>query len=306
MFDYRKITGTRDLRKRILSSLSWVPDKLMLRIQYFLQTGEKLHLKHPKKFNEFIQCYKLNYHDPEMFRCVDKLEVRNVVKEKGLEDTLVPLYKVYDKAEDIKPEELPEKFVIKASDGGGGNEVLICREKTEEKISEILSKSKEWMHFKRPKKHIGREWAYQNDLPRKIIVEKLLENPDGSKDIDDFKFFCYDGKFRVLEWHKDRSTAHSAAHYDENLHYLPDFYTYAVMHKDHPLPDNIKEMVEIAEKLSEGFPFVRVDLYNVAGKIYFGELTFYPASGYFVFRPNDVNTWLGSFFNYPFKQISVS
>lgn len=261
-----------------------------------MQTGERLHLKNPIKFNEFIQLYKLHYKNPLMHKCVDKFEAREFIKERGLESFLVPLIGVYDSVEEIDFKGLPDKFVVKTTDGGGSVEVKVVHEKGKEDLEKLRKELQEWMKFPKPRKHIGREWAYENDYPRRIIIEELLENNDGNPDIDDFKFFCFGGKYKVLEWHKDRNTNHSAAHYDENLNFLPEFYTYKVMHKDHPLPDNIGEMVKIAEKLSEGFPFVRVDLYNVNGKIYFGEMTFYPASGYFVYRPEEINTWLGSFF----------
>lgn len=301
MIDYRKITGSRKMRMMILSFLSWMPDELMLMLQYYLQTGELLHLKNPIKFNEHLNAYKLYYRNPLMQKCVDKVEVREYVKDKGLEHLLVPPIGVYDSADEIDFHKLPDKFVIKTSDGGGSNEVVVVRDKGKEDLNNLKKKIEGWMTFRRPKKHIAREWAYENNFPRKIIVEQLLENPEGDPCIDDFKFFCFNGKYKVLEWHKDRFTKHSAAHYDENLNYLPEFYTYKHMHSDHPLPENIKEMVEVAEKLSEDFPFVRVDLYNVGGKIYFGEMTFYPASGYFVYRPEEINTWLGSFFTYKFN-----
>lgn len=300
MIDYKKIFKSRRVRMMILSTLSWVPDPLILRLQYYLQTGEKLHLRKPVKFNEFLQAYKLYYRNPLMQRCVDKNEVREYIKEKGLEEALVPKIGIYDSADEIDFDSLPEKFVIKTTDGGGSNEVIVCRDKSWEDFIKIREKVNGWMKSPKPKKHIAREWAYENSYPRRIIIENLLEDEIQKNDIDDFKFFCFNGKFKILEWHKDRSSNHSAAHYDENLKYLPDFYTYENMHADHPLPSNIEEMVSVAEKLASDFPFVRVDLYNVGGKIYFGELTFYPASGYFVYRPEKINTWLGSFFTYPF------
>lgn len=302
MIDYRKITGTRDLRRWILSTLSWWPDKLIVSLQYYLQTGKKLHLKKPVRFNEKLQAYKLYYHDPLMLECTDKVITREFVKNKGLEKVLVPYLKVYDKAEDIDYENLPDKFVIKTSDGGGSNEVIVCHHKDEEMINNLKKKTAEWMKFPRPKKHIAREWAYQNNYPRRIIVEPLLEE-SGKQDIDDFKFYCFNGKFRFLQWHKDRTGDHRAAHYDENGKFLPDVYIfYPTFDKAQPLPDNFDEMVKVAEKLSEDFPFVRVDLYNVNGKIYFSELTFYPASGYYTYCPEYVDEWLGSFFEYPFKK----
>ena len=296
MLDYRKFFGSRKTRMIILSGLSWIPDKIILNIQYFLQTGEKLHLKKPVKYTEYLQAYKLYYHNPEMKGWVDKVEARNLVKEKGLKDILVPEIAVYNNPDEIDFNNLPKKFVMKSSDGGGSNEVVVCRDISKLDVNELKKTVSNWYKLPKSKKHIAREWAYENDYPRRILVERLLEDEKQRKDIDDFKFFCFNGKYKLLEWHKDRTTAHKAAHYDENLNYLPEFYTYDTMHTDNPLPANIKEMVKVAEKLAEGFPFVRVDLYNVGGKIYFGEMTFYPASGYFLYRPDSVNVWIGSLF----------
>lgn len=299
MLDYRKFTGSRDLRQRILSILSWVPDKFMLRIQYFLQTGKWLHLKNPKIFQEYIQAYKLWYRNPDMPQCVDKGTVRDFVRSRGLEKILIPLEGIYNSVEEIDFDTLPDKFVMKTTDGGGNNEVLICRDKNRNKDT-IKKKAAKWMAEPKPRKHIGREWAYDNGFPRKIIIEGLLEDPSGNPDIDDFKFFCYNGKFKVLEWHKDRSRGHRAALLDESLNFQKEVEIYPVPFGDEKLPGNIKEMIKTAEILAKGFPFVRVDLYNVGGEIYFGEMTFYPASGYFVYKPEEVNEWLGSFFKYPF------
>lgn len=301
MFDYRKFTISRNFRIYLLSLLSWMPDALMIRVQYLIQTGHFLHLKQPKTFGEIMQAYKLYYRNPEMHRCVDKGEVRSYVREKGYEDILVPLYGLYDSPEKIDFGKLPKSFIMKTTDGGGNNEVKIIRDKALTSESELKDMAQKWMQSPKPKKHIAREWAYENEIPRKILIEQLLQQP-GKIDIDDYKFFCYDGKFKVLEVHRDRSTQHTAGHYDANLNYLSHIKIYKDPLKDQELPQNIGEMIKIVEKLSEGFPFVRVDLYNVRGKIYFGEMTFYPASGYFVYRPESVNTWLGSFFKYPFER----
>lgn len=287
----------------ILSAMQWFPDSWMVRVQYYLQTGKKLRLKNPVTFNEKLQAYKLYYRNPEMLRCTDKVTVRDYVKEQGLENILVPLIGIYNGWEEINTAELPEEFVVKSSDGGGGNEVIFCRKKSAETLSEIKEKVKRWISSPKPKKHIAREWAYDNHHPRKIIIETLLKQKNGAKDIDDFKFYCSYGKFRFLQWHKDRSTPqHKAAHFDENLNFLPEVTVYyPTFEKPEPFPANIREMIEVAEKLSRQFPFVRVDLYNVEGKIYFGEMTFYPASGYFQYDPPYVNEMLGSFIPYPFE-----
>lgn len=276
--------------------MSWVPDKLLLYVQFFLQTGKIMNLRNPKTFQDFIQFYKLYYRNSSMRLCTDKVEVRKYVKQKGLESILIPVIGIYDKAEDINYENLPDKFVMKASDGGGNNQVLICQDKKEFTKDSLLNIAQIWMSAPRSRKHIAREWAYDNNIPRKIIIEELLENPDGRPDMDDYKFFCYKGKFKVLEWHKDRSQNHTAAHYDENLQYMPEVKIYNGIWEKTPFPPNFTEMVKVAETLSQEFPFVRVDLYNLKGKIYFGEMTFYPASGYYVYHPENVNVVLGSFF----------
>ena len=133
--DYKKIFKSRDLRIKILSYLGWVPDSIMLRLQYWLQTGRILHLKNPQRFTEKLQVYKMKYRNPEMLRCTDKYEVRSYVEEKGLGDCLIPLIGVYNNVEDIEFSTLPNQFVAKTTDGGGGNQVLICRDKRD--LSEV-------------------------------------------------------------------------------------------------------------------------------------------------------------------------
>lgn len=289
----------------ILSGMSWVPDKALVRLQYFLQTGKKLKLKNPDRFNEKLQAYKLFYRDPVMLRCTDKLEVREYVKERGLEDILVPVLNVWQDWKEVDYDKLPSKFVIKTSDGGGGNEVLICRDKENLNRKEVIDTLRGWMEAPKPKKHIAREWAYENGYNRKLIMEQLLEEPGNAQNyIGDYKFFCFNGKYKIMQVHRNRKTIHhKAGFWDENLKFIKDVnILYPTFDHAIDLPKNIKEMVKIAEKLSEGFPYVRVDLYNIGGKIYFSELTFYPASGYIPFTPDNFDKRLGKYFQYPFKE----
>lgn len=303
MVDYRKLIPSQDYRTKVLSTMNWVPDRLMLGLQYFIQTGKILRLDHPHTFNEKLQAYKYFHRDPVMLKCTDKVEVRDYVKEKGLEEILVPVYGIYDKVEDIDYSELPEEFVAKTSDGGGGSQVFICEKKNEKTKEDLEKNIEKWMSAPKPKKHIAREWAYDNGYPRRIIIEKLLhEEGKGGKDIIDYKFFCFDGKFKILQIHKDRYIAHKLGFWDENLNFLPGVWIlYPCFEEVVELPSNIREMVKVAEKLAEGFPFVRVDLYNIDGKIYFSELTFYPASGYLKFEPTTFDERLSSYFNFPRK-----
>ena len=299
MIDYRKIIKSKNFRIKLLSTLSWVPDKIIVTLQYFIQTGKILHLNSPRSFNEKLQAYKLYYRNPEMLRCTDKLEVRKYVEEKGLGSILVPLLGIYEDVSDINFDKLPNCFVIKTTDGGGGSQIYICREKQGENKNEVKKKIKEWMEMPKPKKHIGREWAYDNGFKRRILIEELLkDNNSSNKDIIDYKFFCFNGKFKCLWIDKDRYINHKRGFWDENLRYIPEVECLYPPLKDFRLPENINVMIQYAEKLSKEFPFVRVDLYNLNGNIYFSELTFYPNSGYIPYNPNSFDIKLGSYFNF--------
>ena len=138
--NYKKLIRSRALRIKILSLLNWIPDSIMIPLQYRRHTGRRLNLKNPQRFTEKLQLYKLKYRNPLMLRCTDKYEVRSVVKEMGLADILIPLIGVYDSAEAIDFEKLPMQFVAKTTDGGGGNQVFICRDKRELDKNEFFSK----------------------------------------------------------------------------------------------------------------------------------------------------------------------
>lgn len=285
---------------KIANLLRFVPDVYMLSVQYRIRTGLRMHWNAPERFSEKIQHYKAFYRNPEMTQCVDKYDVRNYVEQKlGTDVYLNALYQVCDTADAIDFNALPDQFVIKTTDGGSGDNVLICRDKTKLDVNQAVQQVNSW----RNKRYyiISREWAYKGAKQSKVIVERLLidpDNPDGS--IDDYKFLCYNGHFRFLWIDKGRYSNHHRGFWDELLQFMPN------KESDHPtfpagtepaLPTNIKEMIDIAEKLAQGFPFVRVDLYNIQGKIYFGEMTFYPWSGYSRFHPDSFDYDLGRFFN---------
>ena len=158
MNGYKKILKSRSLRMKIIAMLGWLPDKAMLKLQYRIKLKRRLDLKNPKRFTEKIQWYKINYRNPLMKTCVDKYRVREYVKEKGLEDILVELYGVYDSIEDVDFSLLPESFILKSTDGSGGINVAICKDKSQfdiEKNKDAFS-----IGYKLTKKHPGREWAY--------------------------------------------------------------------------------------------------------------------------------------------------
>lgn len=295
--NYRNIIKSRDLRVKILTFLGWIPDSIMLRLQYWLQTGRKLNLKNPKRFTEKLQLYKMKYRNSDMLRCTDKYEVRSYIEEKGVGEYLIPLIGIYDKVEDIDFNSLPRQFVAKSTDGGGGNQVLVCKDKSALSEADFRERLNGWMLARKVKKQSGREWAYENDYPRRIIIEELIGASSVKKELCDYKFFCFNGKVGVVYGISDRKLGQSAqlGIYDVDFNKL-DVDRCDERHQDEPLPKPLhyERMVQIAEKLSEDFPHVRVDLYNTAGKIYFGELTFYDGSGYMTFNPDDFDITLGN------------
>lgn len=215
----------RRIKSGIARSLFWIPDNIMLRIQYRIMVGRWPNISNPQRFSEKLQYYKMYYHHPDMMRCVDKYLVRDYVVEKlGTTQYLNDLYQVHDTAEEINFDTLPNEFVIKTTDGGNGDNILVCRNKGELNIKEAIQKVDSW----RNKKYyiISREWAYKGAKKSKVIVEKYLQddsNTDGS--IDDYKFLCYDGKFRYLWIDKDRYSAHKRGFWDENLNFLENVYS---------------------------------------------------------------------------------
>ncbi|MEK4158202.1 ATP-grasp fold amidoligase family protein [Paenibacillus sp. FSL R10-2779] len=301
--DYKKIIKNQKVRLMILNALNFVPDKLMIKVQYKIKTGKKLDLEKPKRYTEKLQWYKIFYRDPIMAQCADKYSVREYVKSKGLSDILNVMYRVYDDVSEIDLNELPNEFVLKTTNGGGGNNVILCRDKRtfDDKENKRLLTS--WLQPK--KKNGGREWVYYNSKV-KIIAERLLPL-DENNDLPDYKFFCFYGKVYCLYTMIDYTENHSngkLGFYDSNFNKLPyrrmDFMP---IDKYLEIPKNFKRMIEIAELLSKDFPHVRVDLYNINGEIIFGELTFFNASGYTKFEPDEFDFILGEQFNLPLKNV---
>ena len=296
--NYKKLFSNQDLRFKILKALSWVPDSVMLRVQYRIKMGFWPNFKTPQRYTEILQLYKMNYRNPVMGKCVDKYEVREYVESKGLSRILNKCYGIYDDANEIDISKLPDSFVAKTTDGGGGQNVIIVRDKTQLDEAQFKSKLNHWKG-NIIKMDPGREWAYTQMTSSRIIVEELLEDDTtGDGSIDDYKLMCYNGKFHCLWVDKGRYSDHHRGFWDGDLNFLEGVYSDHDTFTTPPaLPDNMKEMVVIAEKLSEDFPYARVDLYNIKGKIYFGEITFYPWSGYVKFHPDSFDYELGKWFD---------
>lgn len=296
--NYKKLIKNRELRLKLLNALSWVPDKAMVKIQYRIKTGRKLNLKNPERYTEKLQKYKLYYRDDKMPICVDKYSVRDYIGKKGFGKLLNSLYAMYDNNSEIDFSGFPDKFVIKDTIGAGSNSVLVIDKKKkdydEDKIKKIIS---EWIKIK-PSKSVSREWPYDY-LKHRVVVEKYLEQKNG--DLDDYKFFCFNGKVKYFYKRSGYAKSHDEgimSFYDRKKKWLKgvglDYCKTSPSEQE--LCKNIDEMIAIADKLSEDFPHVRVDLYNIDGKIVFGELTFYNAGGYMIFTPDKFDFEIGEEF----------
>lgn len=288
---------SKKMRFALLRFLKFIPDEPMIRFQYWMKHHRFLNLNDPQRYTEKLQWYKLYYRNELMPICVDKYQVRKYIESKGLSDILVKLYGAYDKAEDIPFDNLPEKFVLKTSNGSGTN--IICKNKSKLSRNEVIEKVNRFL--KQSSASAGREWAYAQGTP-KIIIEELLEdltNTDGS--ISDYKHLCFNGKPEYIVLDVDRFTNHKRNIYDTNwsdLHVASDC-TCIDDGRKIEKPANYERMIEIAKILSEDFPAVRVDLYNINGRIYFGELTFFPWSGYVQFTPDSFDFDMGKKFVLP-------
>lgn len=281
-----------DLNRIISRILAPIPDSLYLRALFYSRMHEKLNINSPKTFNEKIQWLKLYDHRELYHVIVDKYEVKKYVSKCIGEEYIIPNLGVWDDVKNIDLKLLPTKFVLKATHDSGG--VFICKDKDSFDFSSCFKSLKKTM------KHDfylnSREWAYKTVKPR-IIAEELLNDSE----LKDYKFFCFNGKCRVFKIDYDRNTTHGANYYDVNGELLPFGEKVCPPNYDKriEMPYNLKEMIYLAEKLSEGIPFVRIDFYNQNGTIYFGEMTLYPSSGIGAFTDPKWDLKLGEWIQLP-------
>lgn len=294
--NYKKIIMNQKFRFLIIKLFNFVPDKLMIVLQYKLSTGRWPKLKKPKRFTEKIQWYKLNYRHDLLTTCSDKYSVREFVSAKGFSHILVPIHGIYENVKEINFENFPNKFVLKTTNGSHTN--ILCTDKAQLNIDLAKKTLLSWLNIWTSK--MGREWGYYNIIPR-ILCEKLLER-DTNNDLIDYKFFCFNGEpfclYAIVERFLEDGI--KLGIFDTEFNLMP--YRRSDIEgltKNIPKPKNFNRMLEIAKELSRDFPFVRVDLYNIDGIIYFGELTFYDGSGYKGFIPDEFDFILGEKFILP-------
>ena len=267
-----------------------ISDKILLKTIYNCVFDNKLDLKNPQTFNEKLQWLKLNDRKEIYTKMVDKYEAKSYVSKIIGNKYIIPTLGIYNNFDEIDFNKLPNQFVIKCTHDSGGLVIVTDKSKLDiKKAKKKINKS-----LKRNYYYLGREWPYKNVKPR-IRVEKYMKD-NSTNDLRDYKFFCFNGKCKFFKIDFNRLTKHQANYYDTKGNILPfgeeicppDFA------KKLELPVNLKKMINLAEKLSQNITFLRVDFYEINGNIYFGELTFYPASGFGKFQPEEWDLKLGN------------
>ena len=295
--DFRKfLTYDYYLRKEIAFLNRIHSDQAIFaeaRRRYYWTTSKKLNYRHPKDISEKVMWLTRYDRDPLKTRCADKYLVRDYVASKGLEDILIPMIGVWDHASDIDFASLPDKFVLKCNHGSGWN--VICTDKSALDIEEAREKLEMWLGIKYG---VDMQEIQYFDIPPKIIGEEFMPFLGG--DVVDYKFHCSRGKVHSCFVAYDRSTVdpHQVCydHYDIDWNRTDDIKEkFRPNRRLLPKPQRYEDMLKIASKLSEDFPYVRVDLYNCGDKVFFGELTFTPFSGIQSFYKQPMLDELGRF-----------
>ena len=268
-----------------------MPDRDYLERKFEALMGTPLHLDAPQTFNEKLQWLKLYDRKPEYTMMVDKYRVREYIAQKIGAEYLIPLLGVWDSPDEIDFAALPEQFVLKCNHNSGLG-MCICKDKSTldlRKVRRDLQKGLRQDYYLP-----GREWPYK-DVPRKIIAEKFMIDNEVNE-LRDYKFFCFRGEVKCFKVDFDRFIDHRANYFDPDGNPMPfgEVVCPPKPDKQLVLPENLAEMISLAEKLSGDIPFLRVDFYNIQGRIYFGELTFSPASGMGKFIPEEWDAILGS------------
>ncbi|WP_027631122.1 ATP-grasp fold amidoligase family protein [Ruminiclostridium cellobioparum] len=293
------VKGIKNPKLIILFFLSFrfsrlIPDKLYLKIKYNLLVGKELNLDNPQTFNEKLQWLKLYDRKHEYTKMVDKFEVRKYITETVGEEYLIPLLGVYDNYDEIDFDALPNQFVLKPNHTSGN--VYICKDKSKINFKELKKEVNMWL--KREYYWFHREWPYKNIKPR-IICEKYMVD-ESNIELKDYKIHCFGGMPKLIQVDFGRFTNHRRNLFDIKWNYIDA----SILYPNDPdtiieRPTNLDKVIEIASVLSKHFPYVRVDIYLVKAKIYFGELTFHHGAGYEQFKPSELELQMGRWLKLP-------
>ena len=272
----------------------WMNDELCLKVTYRMMMGKKLDLENPVTFNEKLQWLKLHDRRTEYTTMVDKYEAKKYVSNRIGEEFIIPTLGIWNCFDDICLDKLPNEFVLKCTHDSGG--LVICQNKNEldikaaqKRINRSLKKNFYW---------VGREWPYKNVEPR-IIAEKFM--PLSGDNCAEYKLFCYNGSvvWCMICTGDARLGTRTNDGFTSDFEHLPIKFGYKNSERIFKKPEEWLQLIDIAEKLSEGIPQVRVDTYLINGKIYFGELTFYHESGFGLIDPAEWDFKLGEKLDLP-------
>lgn len=273
-----------------LGVTKYISDKAFVEKEYFLNTGEKLNLVHPQKFNEKLQWLKLYDHNPQYTIMVDKYRARQYIKDVIGDQYLIPLLGVWEKPDEIEFDLLPNQFVLKCNHNSGTG-MCVCKDKSRIDISKIKRELRKGLREDYYSVH--REWPYR-DVQRQIIAEKYMVD-EGGEVLTDYKFFCFNGEPRVMYISNDGAENPRTDFFDMEFNHLPIIMKDPNSEQLPKKPQNFELMKELAEKLSEGIPFLRTDFYEINGNVYVGELTLYHNAGLSHIEPEEWSYKLGSY-----------
>ena len=294
LYSYRKwltLFLAKDFAKKI-------KDEKYLKLKYYALLGKKLNLRKPKTFNEKLQWLKLYDRKPEYTMMVDKYAVRQYIAGTIGEEYLIPLLGVWDDPDEIDFDALPDQFVLKCNHNSGLG-MCICKDKSKLDIPKVKAELRKGLD--QDYYLTGREWPYKN-VPRKIIAEKFMTDFKYNQLVD-YKLMCFNGKVYCTFTCTDRHLKDGlkVTFFDNSWKKLPFERHYPSETKEIQPPVQFEQMKKLAEILAKDIPFVRVDFYEIDGKIYFGELTFFPGSGMEEFTPDEWDYKIGSWLVLPQK-----
>jgi len=292
---YRK--KRKDFNQKKLNALS---DEDFIRLIYLRKFGREINLDNPKTYNEKLQWLKLYYHNPLYTKLVDKYAVKEYIADIIGEKYVIPTLGVWKHFDEIDFEKLPDCFVLKCNHGSG--DAVIVKDKTS--FDKALARKKIEASLRNNYYILSREWPYKNISPR-IIAEPYLEDSK-TKELRDYKFFCFNGDVKAMFVATDRQKQGEEVkfdYFDAEYNHLPLLQEHENASVAPEKPLNFEEMKQIASKLSKGFPEARIDLYDVNGKVYFGEITFFHFGGFMPFVPEKWDYTFGSWIELPDKMV---
>lgn len=289
----KKFIGNPKIRFGYLSALGFynhLTDEDYVCKEWKLVRGTELNLESPQTFNEKLQWLKINNHKVEYTTMVDKYAVKKYVADRIGEEHIIPTLGVWKNFDEIDFDGLPEQFVLKCTHDSGA--IVICRDK--DKFDKKKAKKKLTKYLKRKYYYCHREWLYKN-VPPRIIAEKFMQDGTHAA-LTDYKFYCFNGtpRFLYVSIGMENHKTARVSFVDTNWKFADFGRTdYKPLEKIPPKPDRFEKMLEIARILSKDIPFLRVDLYEINGKVYFGELTFTPCAGMMPFDPPSADLEIG-------------